>query len=267
MLIDAHAHLDRYGAQIDAALAEIRRHRICTISTAMDVPSYRCTMEIGAQCALVLPTFGIHPWNALAYADRLSELTSFIEQSPLLGEIGLDFHWVKDATCFPAQLRVFEFFLAAAREQNKIVNLHTKGAEMDILRLVDRYEIKRAIIHWYSGPLDIFRELVARGYHFTVGVEVHSSAPIQTLARELPLAQLLTETDNPGGAQWLTGEPGMPKAVQQVVDAIAQLKDESPPVVANAVIRNCARLMEHDPWLAETYAKWFAAAPGDETVP
>jgi TatD DNase family protein len=266
MFIDAHAHLDRYGAQIDAALEEIRHHRICTISTAMDIPSYLRAREIGTQCELVLPTFGVHPWNAPEYVDRLSTLTSFIEQSPLLGEIGLDFHWVKDAACFPAQLQVFEFFLVAAHEQDKIVNLHTKGAEVEILHLLDRYEIKRAMIHWYSGPLEIFRELVARGYHFTIGVEVHSSAHIQTLARELPLAQLLTETDNPGGVQWLTGELGMPKAVQQVVDAIAQLKDVSPTIVANAVIRNCARLMKHDPWLAETYAKWFAAAPGDETV-
>lgn len=238
ILIDAHAHLDFYEETLAAALAEIRQQRILTISTAIDIPSYQRAREIAALCELVVPTFGVHPWKAPAYAERLAELTPFIEQSPMLGEIGLDFHWVKDTSSFPAQRKVFEFFLAAARDQNKIVNLHTKGAEEDILRYLDHFAIRRAIIHWYSGPLGIFRELVARGYSFTIGVEVHSSPQIQALARELPLAQLLTETDNPGGEKWLTGQVGMPGLVRKVVEAIADLKCLPTEVVMETVHEN-----------------------------
>jgi TatD DNase family protein len=251
MLIDAHAHVDHYDEELETALEEIHQQRIFTISTAMDVPSYLRTVEIGKRCELVLPTFGVHPWKAPEYVNRLSELTPYIERSPLLGEIGLDFHWVEDASCFPAQRHVFEFFLAAAREQDKIVNLHTKGAEEEILRYLDRFEIKRAIIHWYSGPLAIFHELLARGYYFTIGVEVHSSALIQDLTRELPMSQLLTETDNPGGAKWLTGRVGMPGLVNDVVRAIANLKRTPVSVVQTAVEENLISLMENDPWMAE----------------
>jgi TatD DNase family protein len=255
MLVDAHAHLDHYTDLLDAALAEIRRHHIFTVSTAMDIPSYLRACEIGARCELVLPTFGIHPWNAPQYADRLAELTPFIEHSPMLGEIGLDFHWVKDASAFPAQRRVLEFFLTAAREQNKIVNLHTKGAEEEILRYLDRFEIPRAIVHWYSGPVDIFRELVARGYHLTIGVEVQSSLHIQALARELPLRQLLTETDNPSGAKWLTGEVGFPHLIRQVVEHIAQLKKTTPAIIAQTVRDNCVGLLQGEPGLSEMFSE------------
>jgi TatD DNase family protein len=255
MLVDAHAHLDHYGDLLDAAITEIRQHRIFTISTAMDISSYQKARKIGAQCELVLPTFGIHPWNAPEYADRLSEVIPFIEQSPLLGEIGLDFHWVKDASFFPAQRRVLEFFLAAARDQEKIVNLHTKGAEEEILRYLDRFEIKRAIIHWYSGPVDIFRELVARGYHFTIGVEVQSSTHIQALARDLPLGQLLTETDNPGGVKWLTGEMGLPRIVQHVVERVAQLKETTAIGIAQIVRENFLNILHGDRWLSEVLSK------------
>jgi len=46
MLIDAHAHLDRYGDALEAALAEIAQHRIFTISNSLDLPSYKRNLEI-----------------------------------------------------------------------------------------------------------------------------------------------------------------------------------------------------------------------------
>jgi len=176
MLIDAHSHVDRYslvdGHALEFALAEIAQHRILTISNSMDLLSYRRNLEIGEECDLVLPAFGIHPWNAPEYVDSLQDLSEAIEQSPMIGEIGLDHYFVEDAAAYPDQQKVFEHFLGAAKEQEKIVNLHTKGAEHKVLKLLDRYDIQRLIVHWYSGPLDIFRELVARGAYFTVGIEV-----------------------------------------------------------------------------------------------
>lgn len=260
MLIDAHAHIDRYEETLAAALHEIARHEIFTLSTAMDPVSYRRTLEIAERCELVLPTFGIHPWHAPAYADRLAECSWAIERAPILGEIGLDFHWVTDVSQYQAQRKVLEFFLAAAREQAKIVNLHTKGAEAEILRLLDRHQIQRAIVHWYSGPLPIFRSLVSQGYYFTIGVEVLCSTHIQTLTRELPLAQLLTETDNPGGLKWLTGQLGMPLVLRDVVHTIAELKSISVATLLQIVQRNFARLIQEDPWLSEVYTKRFSQA-------
>src|SRR3954464_324244 len=100
MLIDAHVHLDKYGDQLDGALKQIEDRRIFTIAVAMDVPSYLELQKIGARSELVLPTFGIHPRRAAEYADRLPELSRYIEMSPAIGEIGLDFHWVKDPSTY-----------------------------------------------------------------------------------------------------------------------------------------------------------------------
>jgi TatD DNase family protein len=250
MLIDAHAHLDRYGADLQRVLSDLHERRIFTIGTSMDVPSYESTLEIASRCDLVLPTFGIHPKNAPRYAARLSEIGRFIERSPAIGEIGLDFHWVEDEAVYPAQNRVLQYFLAAAREQNKLVNLHTKGAEKEILDLLERYDVRRAIVHWYSGPLDILRELIDYGAYFTIGVEVLFSEHIQTIARELPESLLLAETDNPGGLAWLTGEPGMPGALQQVVAALARVRSTTFAAMADSIARNFLRLIDRDPWLA-----------------
>jgi TatD DNase family protein len=217
----------------------------------MDVPSYKRSLEIGDECDLVLPTFGIHPRRAPEYVDHLSDLGPLIEQSPAIGEIGLDFHWVKDSSQYPAQVKVLEYFLAAAREQKKIVNLHTKGAEKQILDLLERYDIERAIIHWYSGPLDILRALIQFGAYFTVGVEVSYSETIQAIAREIPDHLLLTETDNPGGLKWLKGVVGMPRHVQEVIDVTARVRSSAPESVAGIIRRNFLHMIEADPWLKD----------------
>jgi TatD DNase family protein len=262
MLVDAHSHLDRYDllgeGVLESALEEIAQHRILTISNSMDLPSYRRNLEIGEMCDLVLPTFGVHPWNAPQYARRLNDLSAAVEQSPMIGEIGLDFFFVEDGSEYPDQRKVFEFFLAAASKQGKIVTLHTKGAEGTVLELLDRYDIPRAIVHWYSGPLDIFRELVARGVTFTVGVEVLYSEHIQTIARELPSRQLLTETDNPGGPKAFIGRPGMPVLVRDVVQALAELRKTTAEVIMRTVRSNLIRLFQDDPWLADTNARVLA---------
>ncbi len=256
MLIDAHAHLDRYGDRIDAALSEIEQERIFTVATAMDIPSYLELREIAKRSAWVLPTFGIHPRRAADYADRLDGLIPFIEASPAIGEIGLDFHWVRDTSTYPQQRRVCEFFIACAAEQNKLVNIHTKAAEGEILELLRKYDVKRAIIHWYSGPMDVLEAMIDHGCCFTIGVEVHFSDHIRTIAKAVPDHLLLTETDNPGALPWLkkNDEVGMPGAIKDVVGALAMIRQTTPEAIEALVADNFARLLGNDPHLASHLA-------------
>jgi TatD DNase family protein len=141
--------------------------------------------------------------------------------------------------------------LAAAREQEKIVNLHTSGAEAEVLGLLARYDIRRAIIHWYAGPPDLLRALADQGAFFTVGVEVLSSPHIQAIARQIPADRLLTETDNPDGLAWLTGVLGMPAILEEVIEKLAALEGITPGGLARAVGENFARLIRDDPWLSD----------------
>ena len=260
MLIDAHSHLDGYTEGLESALQEISQHRILTISNSMGLPSYQRNLEIAGSCDLVLPTFGVHPWNAPEYVDRLGALQKSIDQTPMIGEIGLDYHWVRDASRYAAQMKVFEYFLTAARQQRKIVNVHTKGAEKEVLRLLRSYNIRRAIIHWYSGPLDVLHAMIDYGLYFTVGVEVLTSQQIQVMVRDLPSEQLLTETDNPGGQEWLTGDSGMPLLIKDVIQKLAELKKVSTQAIVDTVRTNFVRLIRDDPWLSNSCGSIFGLA-------
>jgi len=252
ILIDAHAHLDHYGDNLDTALAEIESHRILTVAVSMDPESYERVSEIARRCPLVIPALGVHPWNAPHYANRLDELSPLIAESPMIGEIGLDFHFVKDPSCRPAQRKVFDFFLAAARRQNLIVNLHTKGAEREVLEMLANHDVGRAIVHWYSGPIGAMSGYFDRGCLFTVGVEILVSDRIRRIAARIPAGLLLTETDNPGGYEWYTKEPGRPSLITKVIEKLAEARKTAPEAIKETVHDNFARVVGRNerlrPW-------------------
>lgn len=256
MLIDAHAHVDRFEIAGEGALAsaldEINSRKIYTISNSMDLVSYERNRQIAEECEYILPIFGIHPWNASQYVNHLGKLDEVIESSSMIGEIGLDFYFVGDESEYPNQRKVLEYFFAASKSQNKIVNLHTKGAEESILDQLKEFDLPRVIIHWYSGPFDVFKKMADMGIYFTIGIEALYSEHIQAIARSVPADQLLTETDNPGGPRNFVGAPGTPRLIEDVVDKVAELRNAKREEIISLVQTNLLRLIGDDPWFMDT---------------
>jgi TatD DNase family protein len=254
MLIDAHCHLDRYEENLPYALEQIKQHGIFTISNSMDLPSYKQNVKIAATSDLILPVFGIHPWNASEYVGGLNHLDWAISESPMIGEIGLDYYFVKETSRYDDQRAVFEHFLSAASRQRKIVIVHTKGAESETFQLLKKYNTERVIIHWYSGPWHILKAMVEHAFYFTIGVEVLFSQHIQDIAGYLPAEQMLTETDNPGGSASLTGNIGTPLLIKDVIGKLAEIRGTSDRIIMATVQDNLIRVGDNDPWLAGVQA-------------
>lgn len=224
MLVDAHAHLDWYTDALPEALKQIEKLRIQTVAVAMDVPSYLKTLEISRSCPLVIPTFGIHPWEAARYVDRLHELDRYLQDTPVIGEAGLDFHYVKDKELYPGQMKVFEYQCSWARRLSKPMNLHTRGADHEILDMMRRYRIGKSIIHWYAGPVSLMEEYLAAGCWFTVGIDVLNPRKTPGIAAILPLERILLETDNPDGYRWLSQEIGLPDLLLKILEKLAGIR-------------------------------------------
>jgi TatD DNase family protein len=259
LLIDAHAHLDHYGDGLDTAIAEIESHRILTVAVAMDPASYEKNRVTAGRCPLVIPAFGVHPWKAASHANRLEMLEKPVSGCPLIGEIGLDHHFVTDTSLYPAQREVFDFFMAASRRHGLIVNLHTKGAERDVLDAIVRYDVRPGIVHWYSGPIGPMKGYFDRGFLFTVGVEILVSDRIARVAAKIPDDLLLTETDNPGGYEWYTKVFGKPSIITKVIGRLAEARKTSPGRIEEIVRGNFARLVGSD----ERLRPWAPLVGGD----
>ncbi len=252
MFIDAHMHFDLYETIEESALAsaldEINSQKIFCISNSMDLSSYAKNKLTAEMSEYIVPIFGVHPWNAGQYVDRLESLDEAIEESPMIGEIGLDTFFVDDESEYPKQRKVLEYFCAASKRQNKLVTLHTKGAEESILGMLREFELPRVIIHWYSGPLDVFEKLVNIGCYFTVGIEALFSKHIQTIAVSVPSDRLLTETDNPGGPRDFIGKWGSPGLIKDVVEKVAELRNISNADLVALVQTNLVNLIGDDSW-------------------
>lgn len=240
MLVDAHVHFDHYSENLTEALREIAEHHILTIGVGMDIPSYLRTKEIAATTPWLVPTFGIHPVRAQHYAENLSSLDSYLQETPLIGEAGLDFYWVEDKSTYPAQLAVFRYQCQWAQRLSKRMNLHTKGAEGEILQTLKAFELRGSLIHWYSGPLELIPQYIDAGCYFTISVEILTSTFIEQVAQALPLDRILLETDNPGGYEWLTGIPGsgMPSILLDVLQKTAKTKGLSTAQMASQLTEN-----------------------------
>jgi TatD DNase family protein len=254
MFIDAHAHLDVYDeSQIAGVVESIEQVGILTLSVSVDIASFQHTEEIAGRSSLIVPGFGVHPTEVPRYQPSLHEEERAIERSPYIGEIGLDHRFVTDKSLYAPQREVFERFLAAAMEQDKFVNVHCLGAEYETVEVMRTFGIKRAIIHWYSGPPGALRQLIGEGYMFSISAEVFRSDHIQGIARTIPIDQLLTETDNPGGPAWVTGDRGQPELIVDVLSELARVRKMEPEALARTVRSNMARFLEDDahmaPWL------------------
>lgn len=243
MFIDAHNHLDFYEDNLSAALDMIKQHNIMTLGCSVDVKSYLFTKELSKDNPCIIPCFGVHPWRAHENYEGLDKLDEYVRQCKVIGEIGLDYHWILEKEKYPFMRQVFKYFLEKAREYNKLTNIHTKGAELEIFESVKRYNLKTPIIHWYSGPKEVLIKLLDYGCYFTISVDIGHSELTKEIVKFLPLDRILTETDGPTSLEWVNGEYGYPLEVKNIVKQISAIKGFSYEEVKEEVSNNFKVLM------------------------
>jgi TatD DNase family protein len=224
MYIDAHTHLDFFKNNIDYAINEINNFKILTIANGMDIESYLRNKEYSKRSQYIKATFGIHPWKAAEYTGGLQDLIPYIEESELIGEIGLDFFWVEDSSTYEAQRRVFNFILEESIKRNKVITIHTKGAEEEIYNTLNLYNYNKVIIHWYSGDIKTLDKFIELGCYFTVSVDVGHCKLSEEILCRIPIDRLLVETDGPTALEWVNGDYGYPRVIIEVIKNVSNIK-------------------------------------------
>jgi len=65
---------------------------------------------------------------------------------------------------------------------------------------------------------------------------------------------MLTETDNPGGNESLTGTIGTPLLIRDVIGKLAEIKGASGQIIMTIIQNNLIRVGSNDPWLTRVGA-------------
>lgn len=226
MLIDTHCHLsnDDYETIEDI----IKNMNGIMIASGCDDKTNKEVLELVNKYNNVYGTLGIHP-------EEIDSLTKnsfkFIEENisnpkiVAIGEIGLDYYWVKDN--IDRQKEIFEYQLKLAEKYNKPIVVHSRDSIQDTYDILKKYNLK-GIIHCFSSSLEMAREFIKLGYKIGIGgtVTFKNSKKLQEIVKQIDLKDILLETDSPYlSPEPFRGKKNNPSNVYYVALKISELKN------------------------------------------
>lgn len=203
-IIDTHAHLD-HVENLDEALCNAAQAGVeAVVTVSVNAASCRKNLEIkkSVKKPKIHLAMGMHPSDADPL--RVSECVELIRahkgELVAIGEIGLDFwyKWVrKDQEKKDAQRRVFRTLLETAGELGLPAVVHTRGTWRECLDMVKGTGLTKAEFHWYSGPLDVLKDILNSGYYISAAPSLAYSPQSREAISYAPLDRAMIETDSP----------------------------------------------------------------------
>ncbi len=199
-------------------------------------------------------TMGLHPHEAKYLISQKSDLEKLFKEKINLftgvGETGFDFYY--NHSTQEEQTESFKWQLDLAKQNNKVLVIHTRDAWPQTFDFLEKYGWpKKVVLHCFTGgPLEAKKVVENGGYISISGIVTFKNAqPIRDAIKEVPLDNLLVETDAP----WLApvpyrGKPNEPSYVQYVLEQLIDIRQnecgEEKDLVRNALFNNASSLFE-----------------------
>ena len=252
MYIDSHCHItcDQLYSRIDEVI-----RNMCEVNHAMII----CTNKSEFSRALQVKetygnrfkiAWGWYPGDVKdideSHYQILQEAIDY-KQIDCLGEIGLDYYW--DTSFIDKQKEAFIRQIHMANKANLTIAIHMREATKDTLDILREHAQTKVIMHCFSGSVETMKECIKQGYLISLAgpITFKNARHAIEVAKECPLAFLLTETDSP----YLTpvpyrGKQNEPKYVSYVTQKIAEIKDMNVEEVANQIQDNFISLIQRE---------------------
>ena len=200
-IFDSHAHYDDswFDEDRDSLLEKLPELGVCgVVNNAVDPESSARAIAFAEKYPYFYAAVGFHPENLEnmpdGWLDKIAELTKH-PKVVAIGETGLDYHWDIPK---PLQLRVFEDQIKLSLDLDMPIVVHDREAHGDVFDLLRKYRPK-ALVHCFSGSVELMREAVKLGSCISLGgvVTFKNARHSIEVAGEIPLDRLLLETDAP----------------------------------------------------------------------
>ena len=253
LLIDTHCHLDlkefdqdRWKVLDNARISGVGGIVIPGVKNA----TWPQLVELCDTAADLYPALGLHPYfidhhqpGDLVGLERMVEL----HHPVAVGEIGLDFY--RPELSKDKQLTLFEAQLSIAKAAALPVILHNRKAHDQMLSILKKTRVKGGICHAFNGSFQQAQQYMDLGFKLGFGgmLTFERSRKLRALARDLPLAAIVLETDAPD----LTvaahrGERNSPEYLPDVLAALSEARGEAQELVAAHTTRNACELLGID---------------------
>jgi TatD DNase family protein len=226
-MIDTHAHiLNEYYDDIDSLVKMLKENKVLYVLNAAS--NYNESLEVldlsKTYNNFLLPVIGIHP-ESINDKDNLNKIEDLIKNNKIyaVGEIGLDYYWVKDNK--EEQKELFINQIKLAQKYNLPVVVHSRDAIQDTFDILKEHRVK-GVIHSYSGSAEMAREFIKLGYKLGIGgVLTFKNSKLYEVIEKIDIENIVLETDSP----YLTPEPyrgreNNPSNIYYVAKRISEIK-------------------------------------------
>ena len=203
---DAHCHVafmtDPVSFAADACVAGSQVLSVTVTPDEYNSLSRRLAGARGAEA--IFQAVGLHPWwvpsDSKGAEMLVNQLEVYLASTRFVGEVGLDFS-VHHAKTHDQQLEAFERICSACgRQGDKVLSIHAVQAAAEALEVLERtgcLDSCRVIFHWFSGTSDDLVRARRRGVWFSVGERMLATRRGRAYVSQMPVEQVLLETDLP----------------------------------------------------------------------
>ena len=245
-LIDIHCHLqhEKFAQNRNEVIAEARQKMEFLIIAGANPEWNRKAITLSEEHkGFIHAIIGLHPVDAIKHSEKeFADELEFIHKSANskkivgIGEIGLDYHWIKDEKDRTIQKNRFEKLLALAEELNLPVVIHSRNAESDAIKMLSEHRLKNVTMHCFSGSKEEMTNALKCGFYISFSTAIAYSKSAKKLARDCTLDHMMVETDAP----YLDPEHkiNVPWNTAIVIKKIAEAKKLPEETVLKQIIKN-----------------------------
>ena len=154
-----------------------------------------------------------------------------------MGEIGLDYYWLKTPEERARSREFFDAQLSLAEELDLPAIVHDRDAHKDTVDLVRAHQGARGVFHCCALSAEDAKAVVKLGWHvsFTGSVTFKNARRALEVIAAVPLERIMLETDSPYMAPApFRGHRCDSSYVYRVAETVAQVKGLTPEAVAEA---------------------------------
>lgn len=194
-MIDVHCHLNEFSDLISRIKLNEEKF-IKTISMTNSPSEYQKVHSAFRKFRFVRASLGMHPLEVPFSKSEFPLFSKLLSETSYIGEVGLDFSKEYRITK-NEQYSTFRFVLNSINQQNKIVSVHSRSAEIAVIEELIEHKTKNVIFHWYTGPLNLIESIVQNGYYFSINPRMMLSKKGKDIISKIPSQNVLVESDSP----------------------------------------------------------------------
>jgi TatD DNase family protein len=255
--IDTHCHLE-YMKNMEEVAEEVRKRMLAAVCSVPNPKDFNKILELRKRFSdCIFVCLGFHPEIADDYTSKdIEESMEFIKSKRKeivgIGEIGLDYAWIKDRSKQEKTKEVFIQFIDLAKELHLPIVIHirnnpeTKNPDAfdDTLKILTDQNASAVVMHCFSGNENNLKYALEQNYWISYATIIARSDKHKRLAGKTPLESMLLETDSP----WLDPDTkdlvNRPWKIERSAEIIANIKEKTNEEIMRITTENAIKCFD-----------------------